>query len=200
MVADAVVRVAVDVARMRLVKAFEVGVELRFLCQLDHACTLSMRSHARGLPRGRDDLALGHRPPSQSHCSVTRDQIRSVTAAASAGVGSDRPGSAAARRSESARGAADPPAAAHSLRPITATGTTGAPVCSASRQHPVGRSERPGRVRVPSGNMQTQSPRSRIARAVSIARVSPHRDRPGRRRACSSPAAHRVQKCSFFAT
>ena len=52
--------------------------------------------------------------------------------------------------------------------PITATGTIGAPVSSARRPSPrLGRPSEPGRVRVPSGKIRTQSPRSRIARAVS---------------------------------
>ena len=51
-----------------------------------------------------------------------------------------------------------------------ATGTTGAPVCSARRPTPRrGCPSGPGRVRVPSGKITTQSPRSRIRRAVSIA-------------------------------
>ena len=51
--------------------------------------------------------------------------------------------------------------------PITATGTTGAPVSSASRPTPrLGLPSEPGRVRVPSGKISTMSPRSRIALAV----------------------------------
>ena len=58
--------------------------------------------------------------------------------------------------------------------PITATGTTGAPVSSASRPTPrFGRPSAPGRVRVPSGNMTTQSPRARIAFAVASMSWSP---------------------------
>ena len=57
--------------------------------------------------------------------------------------------------------------------PIIATGTTVAPVSSASRPTPrLGLPSAPGRVRVPSGNIRTASPRSRIAFAVSIMSAS----------------------------
>ena len=53
--------------------------------------------------------------------------------------------------------------------PITATGTTGAPVSSARRPTPrLGCPSAPGRVRVPSGKISTMSPRARIALAVLI--------------------------------
>ena len=53
--------------------------------------------------------------------------------------------------------------------PSTATGTTGAPVSSASRPTPrLGWPSEPGRVRVPSGKISTMSPRARIALAVSM--------------------------------
>ncbi len=51
--------------------------------------------------------------------------------------------------------------------PITATGTTGAPLSSASRPTPrLARPSEPGRTRVPSGKISTMSPRPRIAFAV----------------------------------
>jgi len=57
--------------------------------------------------------------------------------------------------------------------PMTATGTTGAPVSSARRPTPrLGAPSAPGRTRVPSGKIRTQSPRSRISRAVCIASAS----------------------------
>ena len=57
--------------------------------------------------------------------------------------------------------------------PFIATGTTGAPVSSARRPTPrLGRPSAPGRVRVPSGKISTQSPRARIAFAVSSMSVS----------------------------
>ena len=58
--------------------------------------------------------------------------------------------------------------------PMIATGTTGTPVSSASRPTPrLGRPSAPGRIRVPSANIRTESPRARIALAVSTKSRSP---------------------------
>ena len=58
--------------------------------------------------------------------------------------------------------------------PMIAIGTTGAPVSSASRPTPrLGLPSEPGRVRVPSGNISTISPRPRMILAVSIVSWSP---------------------------
>ena len=65
--------------------------------------------------------------------------------------------------------------------PIIATGTTGAPVSSASRPTPrLGLPSAPGRMRVPSGKISTGSPRSRIALAVSIMSASAAPRRTGK--------------------
>src|SRR6185295_10123050 len=58
---------------------------------------------------------------------------------------------------------------------------TGAPVSSARRPTPrLGRPSEPGRVRVPSGKISTESPRSRIALAVAIMSGSPAPRRTGK--------------------
>ncbi len=58
--------------------------------------------------------------------------------------------------------------------PITATGTTGAPVSSTSLPTPrLGRPSAPGRTRVPSAKISTESPRARIACAVASMSRSP---------------------------
>jgi hypothetical protein len=109
-------------------------------------------------------------PPSHSHCSSMHGQMRSVTAPASAGDGFSTRGNVKARpaRMRTLCGRIRHPRRTASV-PITAIGTTGAPVSSASRPIPrFGRPSAPGRVRVPSGNIRTMSPRSRIARAVAI--------------------------------
>ena len=86
--------------------------------------------------------------------------------------------------------------------PITATGTTGAPVSSASRPTPrLALPSAPGRVRVPSGKISTMSPRARIALAVSIQSVSVAPRSTG-----NAPSAFRTHACqglansSFLAT
>ena len=59
------------------------------------------------------------------------------------------------------------PRRARSL-PVTATGTTGAPLSSARRPTPrLGRSTEPCLIRVPSGKITTASPRSSSASAVA---------------------------------
>jgi hypothetical protein len=110
----------------------------------------------------------GGSPPSHSHCSITHGQMRSVTAAASCGEASGTCGKVRARptRMRTLCGRMR-----HFLRmfsvPMTATGTTGAPVSSARRPTPrFGRPSEPGRMRVPSGKIRTASPRARIAFAV----------------------------------
>ena len=117
----------------------------------------------------------GGRPPSHSHCSMTLGQMRSVTAAASCGEAFSTFGKCSGRpiRIRTLCGRIRHPLRTDSV-PITATGTTGAPVSSARRPTPrLGRPSAPGRVRVPSGNISTQSPRSRIALAVVSMSASP---------------------------
>jgi hypothetical protein len=78
--------------------------------------------------------------------------------------------------------------------PITATGITGAPVCSASRPTPrFGCASEPVRIRVPSGKMQIVPPRSSTMRAVFIASSS---DSP--RRIGKAPTRQRNQPCQRF--
>ncbi len=116
----------------------------------------------------------GGRPPSHSHCSITLGQMRSVTAAASCAVASSTCGkrSGLPMRTRILRGRMRQPLRIASV-PIIATGTTGAPVSSASRPTPrLGLPSAPGRMRVPSGKISTGSPRSRIAFAVSTMSVS----------------------------
>ena len=113
-------------------------------------------------------------PPSHSHCSSMHGQIRSVTAAASRCDGFSTSGKRSARptRSRTRCGRMRQPRRTASV-PITAIGTTGAPVSSASRPTPrLGVPSGPGRTRVPSGKITSGSPRSRIAFAVTIASPS----------------------------
>ena len=139
----------------------------------------------------------GGRPPSHSHCSSMFGQIRFAISLRERrrGLAVERRGKvsgAPAADRDLAR--ADPPAAADVLGAETATGTTGAPVSSARRPTPrFGCAERAGRMRVPSGKMQTAPPRSRITRAVSIASSS---DSP--RRIGKAPSASRIQPCQRF--
>jgi hypothetical protein len=78
--------------------------------------------------------------------------------------------------------------------PITAIGTTGAPVSSASRPTPrFGRPSAPGRTRVPSANIRTESPRARIALAVSSMSWSPARRTTGN--APSDDSSHATSRC-----
>ena len=145
----------------------------------------------------------GGRPPSHSHWSITQGQIRSVTAPARWRDGDSTAGSAAAVRS--ARGPCAGGSASRGARArcrCTATGTTGAPVSSASRPTPrLGVPSDPGRTRVPSGKMRTQSPRPRMSRAVRIDSWSPAPRSTG-----NAPSAFRTQACqrvansSFLAT
>ncbi len=117
----------------------------------------------------------GGRPPSHSHWSMTLGQMRSVTAAASCGDAFSTLGKVSGRpiRIRTLCGRMRQPLRTASV-PITATGTTGAPVSSARRPTPrLGRPSAPGRMRVPSGNISTQSPRSRIALAVASMSASP---------------------------
>ena len=81
--------------------------------------------------------------------------MRSVTAAASCGEGSSTRGKCSARptRMRTLCGRMRQPLRTASV-PMTATGTTGAPVSNASRPTPrLGWPSEPGRVRVPSGNI-----------------------------------------------
>ncbi len=67
--------------------------------------------------------------------------------------------------------------------PVTAIGTTGLPLSSASRPTPrLGCRSEPVRMRVPSGKITTACPRSRRASAVIIDSSSDSRGAPGRRR------------------
>ena len=112
----------------------------------------------------------GGRPPSHSHWSITFGQMRSVTAAASGPVADSTCGkfSGAPIRTRTLRGRTRKPLRMSSV-PLMATGTTVAPVSSASRPTPrLGLPSAPGRVRVPSGKIRTGSPRPRMALAVSI--------------------------------
>ena len=89
-------------------------------------------------------LRSGGRPPSHSHCSSMFGQIRSVTVAASAGEGRSVRGkvSGVPARSRTLRGRMRQPRRTCS-EPWTATGSTAAPVSSASRPTPrLGRAER----------------------------------------------------------
>ena len=146
---------------------------------------------------------IGAAPPSHSHCSATIGQIRSVTALASSGEGLSTTGKVSGRpaRTRTLCGRIRQPRRTASV-PMTATGTTGAPVSSASRPTPrLGRPSPPGRIRVPSGKISTQSPRSRISRAVAIASASPVPRSIGN--APSELRNHpcrRLWKSSFFAT
>ena len=124
----------------------------------------------------------GGRPPSHSHCSITLGQMRSVTAAASCGEAASTCGKVSGRptRMRTLCGRMRQPLRIASV-PITATGTTGAPVSSASRPTPrLGRPSEPGRMRVPSGKISTASPRARIAFAVSSMSPSPWPRRTGK--------------------
>jgi hypothetical protein len=86
--------------------------------------------------------------------------------------------------------------------PNTATGTTGAPVSSARRPTPrFGRPSAPGRMRVPSANISTESPRSRIAFAVASMSWSPAPRTTGNAPSeFSSQAMSRCLNSSCFAT
>ena len=79
----------------------------------------------------------GGSPPSHSHCSITHGQMRSVTAPASAGDGLSTRGKVSGRpqRMRTRCGRMRHPRRTASV-PMTATGTTGAPVSSASRPTP----------------------------------------------------------------
>ena len=117
----------------------------------------------------------GGRPPSHSHWSITLGQMRSVTAAASCGEAFSTLGKVSGPpiRMRTLCGRKRQPLRTSSV-PITATGTTGAPVSSARRPTPrLGLPSAPGRMRVPSANISTASPRSRIAFAVASMSWSP---------------------------
>ena len=145
----------------------------------------------------------GGRPPSHSHCSITQGQMRSVTAAASVREGACTCGkvSGPPTRMRTLCGRMRQPRRIASV-PITATGTTGAPVSSARRPTPRrGRPSAPGRMRVPSGKISTASPRARIAFAVSIMSPSPSPRRTGNApRLFSSQPVKRLQNSSSLAT
>ncbi len=144
----------------------------------------------------------GGRPPSHSHWSSTQGQIRSVTSPARKGDGLSTRGnvSGAPKRRCTFTGLIRQPRRARSL-PVTATGTTGAPLSSASRPTPLcGRPSEPRLMRVPSGKITTTSPRSNSARAVFIDSSS---DSPRRRgnapRQLSSQPTNGLRKISCFA-
>ena len=146
---------------------------------------------------------IGGRPPSHSHWSITHGQMRSVTAPASAGEAPSTCGNVSGRpaRIRTLWGRIRQPRRTASV-PITAIGTTGAPVSSASRPTPrLGFPSDPGRVRVPSGKISTMSPRARIAFAVLIMFPSAAPRSTGK-----APSAFRIHAChgrensSFLAT
>ena len=145
----------------------------------------------------------GGRPPSHSHWSITHGQMRSVTAAASVRDGAWTCGKVSARptRMRTLCGRMRQPLRTASV-PMMATGTTGAPVSSASRPTPRrGRPSAPGRMRVPSAKMRTASPRARIAFAVSIMSASLAPRRTGKApRLLSSHARRRPVNSSSLAT
>ena len=112
----------------------------------------------------------GGRPPSHSHWSSTQGQMRSVTSPARNGDGLSTRGkvSGAPKRRCTFTGLIRQPRRACSL-PDTAIGTTGAPLCSATRPTPrCGRPSDPRLTRVPSGKITTASPRSRRASVVLV--------------------------------
>ena len=129
--------------------------------------------------------------------------MRSVTAAASWGEASATRGKVSGRptRMRTLWGLIRQPRRIASV-PITATGTTGAPVSSARRPTPrLGLPSDPGRVRVPSGKISTQSPRARIAVAVSIMLLSPAPRSTGKAPSeFSSQPCQRLANSSFLAT
>ena len=145
----------------------------------------------------------GVAPPSHSHWSITQGQMRSVTATASSREGFSTRGKVSGRpaRMRTLRGRIRQPRRT-SVVPITATGTTGAPVSSASRPTPrFALPGGPGRTRVPSGKISTQSPRARIAFAVSTMSWSAWPRSTGK--APSELRNHawtRLRNSSFFAT
>ena len=145
----------------------------------------------------------GGRPPSHSHWSITFGQMRSVTAAASWGEADSTCGKVSGRptRMRTLCGRMRQPLRIASV-PITATGTTGAPVSSARRPTPrLGRPSEPGRMRVPSGKISTASPRARIAFAVSSMSASPLPRRTGKApSALRNQAVRRWRKSSSLAT
>ena len=134
---------------------------------------------------------------------MTHGQILSVTAVASPGEASSVRGKRNGRpaRIRTLRGRIRQPFLTSSV-PITATGTTGAPVSSASRPTPrLGFPSEPGRMRVPSGKIRTMSPRARIAFAVSIICPSPAPRSTGKApSAFKNQACHRRMNSSFLAT
>ncbi len=145
----------------------------------------------------------GGSPPSHSHWSITHGQMRSVTAPASSFDGSSTTGNRSGRpaRIRTLCGRIRQPRRTASV-PITATGTTGTPVSSASRPTPrLGLPSEPGRVRVPSGNISTMSPRARIAFAVSIISASPAPRSTGNApSAFRTHASNGLRNSSFLAT
>ena len=145
----------------------------------------------------------GGRPPSHSHWSITQGQMRSVTAVASVRDGAWTCGKVSARptRTRTLCGRTRQPLRIASV-PMMATGTTGAPVSSASRPTPRrGRPSAPGRMRVPSTKIRTTSPRARIALAVSIMSASPAPRRTGNApRLFSNQAVKRLVNSSSLAT
>ena len=148
-------------------------------------------------------LRIGGRPPSHSHWSSTHGQTRTVTSRASEDEGDSTRGKVSGRpqRAATFTGRIRRPRRARSV-PVTAIGTTGAPLSSASRPTPrFGVPSEPFRIRVPSGKITTASPRSSSSRAVSIMSSSLSPRRTGK-----APSAFRIQACqrllnsSFLAT
>ena len=134
-------------------------------------------------------------PPSHSYWSSTHGQILAVTSLARCAEGCSTRGKVSGRpqRTRTLHGRMMKPRRARSV-PITATGTTGAPVSSARRPTPrFGSPREPRRMRVPSGKIITASPRSTSWRAVSIASSS---DSP--RRIGNAPSEFRNQPIQRF--
>ena len=122
-------------------------------------------------------------------------QIRSVTVAARLGDGFSVCGNVIGvpARRRTLRGRMRQPRRTYSV-PVTATGSTGAPVSSARRPTPrFGRASEPRRIRVPSGKITTVPPRWTASAAVSIAVSS---DWP--RRIGNAPSRLRIQPCQRF--
>ena len=205
-VADAVVGVAVDVAQMRAVELGELRVELGLgllAVLLGHSLHTIPHGPPRPTPRARSRAARSRAsaparcalaPPSHSHCRRTHAQMRSVTPAASAGEERSTVGNSSGRptRMRTLRGRMRQPRRTSSV-PITATGTTGAPVSSARRPTP-----RCGSPSGPAAHARALREDDHAvaafedrARGRPSRRRRPRRGRPGRRRArsASTPAS-----------
>ena len=207
MVADAVVGVAVHVAQMRPVEIGELGVELRLGLLADvlgHSlhptpCRRPARRRARSRVRVvcSPDSARAARRRRRATPTAAARRPRSVRSPRR------RAPASSARRSGSAAGArhAGAPCAGGSASRVAPRRCRSPRSARPARRFrardgrcPVG-GRRAGRrrTRVPSGKTTTQSPRSRIARAVAIASPSPAPRSTGK-----APSALRIQACQRF--